>query len=199
MRGVVSRKIGGTPVALPPRLKAGPAAHGPDLSKLTLGPSDLTGSKTTHQGYSVDNDLHPVSEFERELSPAGPFAFIEATSALFASSSQARITSSLLIDTLASQQALKQTLGPEFGGIRITSLDSKPVRIGGASAALLVTLHLASGQNVSLSFEAVHAGKTMELLAVFAAPGKALGQNAIANLATTAGKRLEGHSTGLVA
>jgi hypothetical protein len=199
MKGVLTGKVGGTPVALLPKLKAGPPAHGPDLSKLTIGPSDLAGAKTTHQGYSVDNDLHPLSEFDRELSPAGSFAFIEATTALFGSASQARITSALLIDTLASKQALDQTLGPDFGGVRVKSIDSKVLRATGAPTALLVTLHLVSGEDVSISFEAVHVGKIMELLAVFGAPGKTLGQGALANLATTAGNRLDGHSTGPVA
>ncbi|HZC30471.1 MAG TPA: hypothetical protein VE261_03065, partial [Gaiellaceae bacterium] len=73
---VLAGRVSGRPVPLPGKAKAGPPAHGPNLAKMALAPSDLGAGTVGHEGYQVDTDLNPVSEYERELHPAGNFAFV---------------------------------------------------------------------------------------------------------------------------
>jgi hypothetical protein len=188
-------KMHGVPVPLPKRPKAGRAPNGPDLSKLTVGPTDLGSGKVVQQGYEVDNDLMPVSEFVRQMSPAGTFAFIETEVALFATEGQAKFTAALLIDTLASKQALREALGTNFGGVRVTKLTPTPVRLGGSAApnGLLVKLNLANGAQFTAAFAAVSSGRKMEFLTVFAGVGQELGTGSLQNLFRIASGRLAGH------
>ncbi len=199
---VRSGKVAGAPVPLPAKAKAGRPPHGPDLAKLTLGPADLGTAKVTHQGYELDNDLKPVSEYVRRMSPAGAFAFLESEVALFHTPAQARFTAALLIDTLASKQALRQSLGTNFGGVPVTNIIAKPVRIEGSDQpyALLITMKLANGTSFSAAFTAVHVDKAMEFMTVFATPGQTLHTAPIANVVKAAAKRLSGHvGPGIVA
>lgn len=191
---VLTGKITGPAIALPPVSKAGPPSHGPDLAKLAIEPGDLGSGTVTHQAYQLDNDLHPVSEYLRRMEPAGAFGFIESEVTLFLTAAQAKVTSALLIDTLASKAALAQTLGSDFGGVHITSIDAKPVKLGGADqpSALLITMHLQNGSSFVVAFAAVHVGKTMEFMTVFGPQGKPVEVSALANLAKVAASRLGG-------
>lgn len=65
-------RLHGKPVKLPPPLRAGPPAGGPDLSALAAKTSDLSPAATLkHQGYLVNRGV--ISAYEVEMSPAAPF------------------------------------------------------------------------------------------------------------------------------
>src|SRR5438128_1288834 len=89
---VLAGTVSGPPVTLPGKLKAGPPPNGPDLSALALRPSDLGKATVTHQGYQLDKDLTPISEYVRSMSPAGNFEFFEQEVALYHSPTEASFT-----------------------------------------------------------------------------------------------------------
>src|SRR5439155_5803635 len=99
---VLAGKVGGPPVPLPGRAKAGPPPNGLDLSALALRPSDVGRAKVSHQGYKLDTDLNPISEYERELSPAGEFGYLQEEVALFHSPTEASYTFGILGEGLSS-------------------------------------------------------------------------------------------------
>jgi hypothetical protein len=81
------------PVKLPPNLKAGPPRGGPDLSTLVLRTSDFAGQATVlDEGYGTPNGLS-LSEYERDMQPAGNFAALSQTIDWFPHANNATVMS----------------------------------------------------------------------------------------------------------
>jgi hypothetical protein len=85
----------GKPVKLPPVLKAGPPAGGPDLATLALTAPDFGGQATIlDQGYGTPSRLS-LSEYERDMQPAGNFAVLSQIIDWFPQANNATILSRL--------------------------------------------------------------------------------------------------------
>jgi hypothetical protein len=164
IRGVLSGQIKGSPVALPGKAKAGPPPNGPDLSLLTLSPADLGGGTVKQQGYRLDNDLSPVSEYARTMSPAGPFPVLQEQVALFHSATEAGYKFSVLASTLASSKALT-LFGPSNG---VTAYHPARVTVHGGdeSLAIRATVDLTGGRSVSEALILLRTGATTEFVVV---------------------------------
>lgn len=164
IRDVLAGRIKGPPVPLPGKTKAGPPPNGPELSLLTLSPSDLGGGTVTHEGYQLDKDLSPVSEYARTMSPAGPFPVVEEQVALFHSSTEASFTFSLLATLLESSNALK-VFGSSSG---ITSYRPSRVTVHGGDEARAVraTVGLTGGRTVNEALILIRTGATTQFLFV---------------------------------
>src|SRR5262249_29386865 len=103
-------KVAGPPVPVPGKVKPGPPPHGPELSVLALKPADLGAGTVVHQRYQLDPDLSPVSEFDREMSPGGAFAYLDEEVALFHSPTEASSTLRFLRTPIASLDLLLRLL-----------------------------------------------------------------------------------------
>lgn len=90
-RGVAG-KLHAKPVKLPPKQKAGPPPGGPDLSRLALQTTDISGTSTAFvHNYWVGGPLPPftVSEYRALFMPAGKFNFLEQQIQWYATANQA--------------------------------------------------------------------------------------------------------------
>lgn len=189
------------PVALPAKPKAGPPPRGPDLSKLALGAADFPSSKIVHQGYQVDTDLEPISEYDRQMAPAGTFADLDSQVALFRSPVDARYSSALVMAGIAAPSELKQQFGGTFGGVAVKAVSARPVAVkaGDGAQAVVVTIELANGVALEGVFVSVRVGSTVGLTTAFAPLGQKVGPRAVANVVTTVANRLERRSAAPVA
>jgi hypothetical protein len=164
VKGVLAGTIKGSPVPLPGKAKAGPPKNGPDLSLLTLTPSDLGGGSTKQQGYRLDKSLSPISEYARTMSPAGPFVYLQEEVALFHSSTEASYKFSVLAATLSSPNALT-VFGSASG---VTSYHPTPVTVHGGDEARAVraTVGGTGGRTVNEALILLRTGATTEFVIV---------------------------------
>jgi hypothetical protein len=162
IEAVLAGRIAGKPVALP-MAKAGPPAHGPDLKALALKPSDLSPAKVSSQGYRIDSDLDPVSEYDRSLGPGGGIASVQEQVALFRDVLQARFELAALRTTLTTAKGLADA-GLAGGGD--ASYHPHPVRVraGDQAFAVVGIDRLKNGQSISLAFVVIRMGRTLELV-----------------------------------
>lgn len=190
IRLVLSGKAGGRPVPLPPKPKAGPPPGGPDLAPLALTPSDLGGGKMTHQGYEIDTDLSPVSEYVRELSPAGPYLMVDQEIALLHSPTQATYAAAILTGAFGSDE-LAKLLGDSAGSGN-TSGKVTPVpavTAGDQTYAVKVTLRF-RGQSIDAGFIVMRVGRTLEIITVLSQPNSSIEPSQLNDLATKAASRV---------
>ncbi len=164
IRGVLAGRIKGPPVSLPGKAKAGPPPNGPDLSSLTLTPSDLGGGAVKQQGYRLDKDLSPISEYSRTMSPAGPFPVVQEQVALFHSATEAGYKYSVLASTLSSSKAL--TLFGSANGVTSYHPTRVTVHGGDEAVAIRATVGLTGGRSVSEALILVRTGATTEFVVV---------------------------------
>jgi hypothetical protein len=164
IEGVLAGTIKGPPVPLPGKAKAAPPKNGPDLSLLTLTPSDLGGGSTKQQGYRLDKDLSPVSEYARTMSPAGPFVYLQEEVALFHSATEASYKFSVLAATLSSPNAL-EVFGSASG---VTSYHPTAVTVHGGDEARAVraTVGGTGGRRVQEVLILLRTGATTEFVIV---------------------------------
>jgi hypothetical protein len=164
IKGVLAGTIKGPPVPLPGKAKAAPPKNGPDLSLLTLTPSDLGGGSTKQQGYRLDKDLSPISEYARTMSPAGPFVYLQEEVALFHSATEASYKFSVLAATLSSPNALA-VFGSASG---VTSYHPTPVTVHGGDEARAVraTVGGTGGRTVEEVLVLLRTGATTEFVIV---------------------------------
>jgi hypothetical protein len=77
LRLALGGRLHGSPVALPPALKAGPPPHGPKPSSLVLRTADLgQGSTVLHKGYVKPKgslDPNALSVYDQTLASSGSF------------------------------------------------------------------------------------------------------------------------------
>jgi hypothetical protein len=199
--GVLGGKVSGAPVALPAKLKAGPPPHGPNLEKMALTPSDVGSGRVEHQGYQVDSNLEPVSEYDRHMSPGGTFAILDSEVAMFHSPTEASYTEGFAIGGFGSPTEVKWVFGQSIAGVKITSVTSKEIAVHGGdeAKAVVVTIRLADGERVDVAFAGVRRGSVVDLLTVFAPIGRAVSASSLQNLVSIAATRLRGGHTGNVA
>ena len=166
IRAARAGRLRGRPVRVPPKPKAGPPARGPDPSKLVLRPADLGGGKVKKEGYTVGPERDALSTYDRQMTPAGSFPFLESEVSLFQSTDEARFIAAALGATFASPAAAKRELGPTIGGQRITGIhtETTPIGVPGASAATLVTVTVADRAALVFEFVVLRDGAAVELL-----------------------------------
>jgi hypothetical protein len=176
------------PVHLPAKTTAGPPPHGPSPAALALTPTDLGTGTVTQQGYQVDTDLNPVSEYERDISPGGTFKIVEDEVTRWQTPTQANYVLTLLSHIVGSGQTLSGALGSS-----VTSFQSKgvPVRSGDTSSALLGTAHLANGKSFNIGFVLIRIGSTVEFVTVGTSEGAHLLPSALTQLAAIATARVD--------
>jgi hypothetical protein len=188
--GVLSGRIAGPPVALPGKATAGPPPHGPELSTLTLKPGDLGSAKVVRQRYQVDEDLAPISEYDREMSPGGAFAYLDEEVALFHSPTEASYTLRFLGEAMASEQLVLR-----FGGLAGSDVASfRPRRVavqaGDEARAVIATVKLKNGAVLDEGFVILRFGSTTELISVGMPLGGRILPSALTELATVAAARV---------
>jgi hypothetical protein len=198
---VVAGKIKGAPVSLPPKLVAGPAPHGPDLSKLALSPADVGSGTVVHQGYQVDSDLEPISEYDRHMEPGGRFPILDSEVALFHSPTEASYSASFAVGGFGSPTEVRWVFGSSIAGVRVTSVATKgvPVSGGDEAKAVVVTIRLTNGHRLDLGFAAIRVGSTVDLVTFFSQLGQALAPTELRSVVKAAANRLAGHPHGPVA
>jgi hypothetical protein len=185
-------KLRGPPVPLPGKVKPGPPRNGPELSKLALTPADLGGNaRVQHQGYKLDKDLSPISDYDRDLSPAGPFADLEEQVELFHSPLEAGYTLSAVVAGFSSEALIKQ-FGAEFRSAHIASF--KVTRLpafqaGDEARAALATIRLTNGLTFNMGFVVVRNGSVLEALLATTRVGVRLLPSALTGLARLAAAR----------
>jgi hypothetical protein len=189
--GVLAGTVSGPPVPLPAKLRAGPPPNGPELSALALKPADLGRAAVTRQGYQLDKDLNPISEYARELSPAGDFAWLSEEVALFHSRTEASFTVSFLESALKTPGFLQAVSGKELKQAQIRSFTPAPVaiRAGDESRGVVAKVVLNDGRRVEEGFILVRIGRTTEFIVVVGSIGEPLRPSALGGLARTAARR----------
>ncbi len=170
MSGVLAGKITG-PMPPSPKQTSGPLAGGPNLEALALKPSDFVVATVASQGYRLDKDLDPLSEYQRTMQPAGVFTTLQEQVALFSDPIQAQFNVTLLERVLTSPAGLKasgfNTKGkPTFHPRRIT------VAAGDEAFAAMGAYRQHNGPAIVLGYLAVRTGRTMELV-IFGSPSTA--------------------------
>jgi len=180
---VLSGKLTGRPVRLPAPVKAGPPPQGPDLATLVLAPADLGQATVTHQGYQVDKDLDPVSEFAVTMAPAGNFASLDEELMLVHSPLEAAYTLAVLNAVLSRPGAFSD---PSFKSVAIHAV---PVSAGDEAHGSVVTIKLKNGKSVDEALVLVRRG-TLVALVTAAVAGQVL-PSAVTHLAGLAATRLK--------
>jgi hypothetical protein len=186
--GVLAGKVKGPPVQLPAKAKAGPPPQGPPLDRLTLRPRDVGGGTVKTQGYRLDKNLSPISEYERDMSPGGGFPFLEEQVALFHSPLEAGYAVSSIGKVLSSPNAGKLLAG--LSGVAFSSFHATKVSlgVGDESYGTIARVGLQSGQTIGEAFAEIRIGSTTEALIVGAVVG-AITPRALVRLAQAAVKR----------
>jgi hypothetical protein len=181
---VLAGRIGGPPVRLPARAKPGPPAHGPSLAAIALTPADLGSGTVDQQGYQVDTSLEPVSEYVRNMAPAGTLATLAEEVLLFRSPTQASYELALLSGILSSPQGWRQDAA-QGAGVK-AFLDPRSVTLAAAgdeSRNLLGTAVLSNGARFSLGFLFLRVGDTVEFVTFGSQVGAHLLPAAVVQLA----------------
>ena len=175
---------------LPGKAKAGPPPGGPNLEAMALRPADLGGGTVTSQGYRIDNDLDPVSEYERKIALAGPFAIVTEQVALFKTATQARFELTILADAFASKHPASA------GSFTLYQPRKVAVTAGDEARAVLVKTRQGKGPTLYLGFDLVRVGKTVELVTVALPATDKAAPSELAGLAVTVAARAGGRSGG---
>lgn len=162
--GVLAGRIAGPPVQLPGKAKAGPPKNGPKLTLLTLTPSDLGGGTVKQQGYRLDKNLSPLSEYVRTMSPAGPFVYVTERVALFHSATEASFAFSGLSSTLSSPSAM--TLFGPTNGVTSYHPTAVAVHVGDEATAVRATVGGTGGRTVNEAGVVIRVGASVEFLIV---------------------------------
>jgi hypothetical protein len=188
IEGVLAGRVNGPPVPLPGKAKAGPPPHGPPLDRLTLRPVDVGGGTVKSQGYRLDKDLSPISEYRRVMSPAGGLPYLNEEVALFHSPLEAGYAAATIGKVLVSPNAAK-LLGT-LSGTKFSSFQSKAVHlgVGDESYGVIARVGLPTGQKIDEGFAEMRIGSTTEAVIVGALPGTLKAQ-ALLRLAKAAERR----------
>jgi hypothetical protein len=169
--GVLAGRVNGPPVPLPGKAKAGPPPHGPPLDRLTLRPVDVGGGTVKSQGYKLDKDLSPISEYDRVMSPAGGLPYLDEEVALFHSPLEAGYAAATIGKVLEFPNAAK-LLGT-LSGTNFSSFKSRSVHlgVGDESYGVIARVGLRNGQKIDEGFAEMRIGSTTEAVIIGALPG----------------------------
>jgi hypothetical protein len=183
---VLSGRINGKPVPLTtrPAQKAGPPANGPALDALALSPSDVGGGNVTHEGYVVDKDFEPISEYVRSIVGATPFASIQEQVMYFHSAAEAGLVAATIDGVMRSSKAAKLMGVKDITSFKATPV---PVKAGDESHAVIARVRV-SGASVDEALVEIRVGRTMEFIAAAALPGR-ITSDAVVTLAQQAAQK----------
>jgi hypothetical protein len=181
---VLAGKVAGPPVRLPGPVQAGPPPHGPDLATLVLAPADLGQATITHQGYQVDKDLEPVSEFDVTMAPAGNFASLGEQVMLMHSPVEAAFTVAVLNAAFAQPGTFSD---PSFKSVDVKAV---PVSAGDEAYGSILAIALKNGSSVDEALLLVRSGALVALVTA-AVHGAAVLPSAVTGLASLAATRLK--------
>jgi hypothetical protein len=187
-------KLAEPPVPLPGKLKPGPPPGGPELSKLAVTPSDLGAGTVKQQGYRLDKDLTPISDYHRELSPAGAFAELDEDVELFHSPTEASYTLASVVDGMSSKGLIAKFAGSDLRAAHIASFDVRrlaPLHAGDEARAVLGTIRLEDGRAFNMGFVVVRRGSVVETFTAITAIGVRLLPSALSDLANIAAARTD--------
>lgn len=179
---VTAGRLTGRPTPLPAKLTAGPPPHGPDLEALTLAPADFVVAHVTGQGYAIDTDLEPISEYRRSLAPAGAFASLQEQVALFKDPIQATFEMAALRAALTTSGGLRKD---DFNAPGKPSYSPRnvPVDVGSASFASVGLYQPPSGRSLYLGYVVVRTGSILEIDIIASPSGSPIPDAALAELA----------------
>jgi len=187
---VVAGRNAGAPVALPPTVTPGPPPNGPELSRLAITTADLGPvSIVKQQGYDVDLDLKPVSEYTRSFTPAGLYVTLQEQVALFHSATEASYTFATLSAGMGSALVIGEV------GAKVTTLRRVPVHGGDEAAAVLVDFTL-KAVPIRMAIVVVRTGATTEMIWAGDRATMTISDASVQALASLAAQRA---ATGLVA
>jgi hypothetical protein len=189
---VLAGQIGGAPVVLPAKAKPGPPPGGPSLAAMALSPADLGSGTVESQGYEVGSSLDPVSEYDREMAPAGTLASVADEVLEFRTATQAHFEFALLSDVLASPQGWREEGGQAAGVESFVHATSAKLAAGDEARGLLGSATLGGGGSpFSLGFIFLRVGKTVEFMTFAAPAGDHLLPPAMSQLARLAATQAE--------
>ena len=132
---------------------------------MAIRPSDLGGGKVTRQGYQLDTDLMPVSEYVREIS-GSPFTTFEEEIQLFHSTTEADFNVSLLATALAVNQAPKNGKKAKPDEIAFEKMTKVAVSAGDEARGMLATVRFGDGTIVNEGFVLVRVGSIVAFVSV---------------------------------
>jgi len=169
--GVLAGRVAGSPVAVPPKAKAGPPPNGPPLDRLALTAAEVGGGKLEHEGYQVDEDLQPISEYARSFSPAVAFPFLSEEIALFHSDLEASYgiaAIGAIFGSPAAERFFKTFVGGTFSSFSSTRLS---LSAGDESYAGILHVGLPNGQKVDEAFILLRVGAVTDMIVAGGLPG----------------------------
>ena len=186
---VLAGKVAGPPVPVPGKAKPGPPPHGPELSALALKPADLGAGTIVRQRYQLDADLSPISEYDREMSPGGAFAYLDEEVALFHSPIEASYTLRFMSEAMASRDLVLRFGG--LAGSQIVGFEPRRVPLHGGDEArgVIATVRLKDGRTLDEGFVILRIGSTTEFISVGTAIGGHLLPSALVELTSIAADR----------
>jgi hypothetical protein len=160
VRGILAGSLRAQLVPLGSAAAPGPPPHGPALDRVAISAADAGGGRVVSQGYEIDRDFSPVSEYRRQLQPAGRFASLETTVALMHSSQEA----SFLLNTVYAG-ITSPAFAKRFGvpGFKATTVQ---VTAGDESRAVVADVTLQGGRRAFEAFVLVRVGPLFETVVV---------------------------------
>ena len=186
--GVLAGRVTGPAPILPAKAKAAPPPHGPNLEGFALMPTDFTIARVRSQGYTTDQDLNPISEYQRTMAPAGAFSSLQEQVALFRGPVQAAFEMAALRAALTTAAGLKKGgfngPGEPFYNPRVISVTG-----GAGSFATSGAFRSASGKNFTLGYVVVRVASTLEIDIVAGPAGVLLPDSAFQALVTATADR----------
>jgi hypothetical protein len=187
IRGVLSGRIRGAPVAVPGPLGPGPQPGSPNPMSLALTLADLGG-----HGSAAVEGFEPVgrgalSKYVRELSLAGPFERLSEQVIVYANATLARF----LMPASAGSGSAESMWRIYVPGNVTTAVKPRLVTIRDGSQARAVVGQLPgpNGRDIDAAFIVLRFGRTLEIIGVGASPGVRLQPSAIVRLAAIAARR----------
>ena len=171
---VEAGQIQGPPVTLPPKPRLGPPPGGPNLEALALGTVRLGGGTVTSQGYTNDTAFGPVSEYQRDFTPAGVFAGVEQRILQLSSLQEAMTEFTAFTRVFGSAQLLEQWGGLGGHGIASYSPKAFSLHVGDQSAVIEAAMQLTSGSKLDEGTVLLRVGSTLEVIIVATLPAPGL-------------------------
>jgi hypothetical protein len=187
IRGVLSGRIGGAPVAVPGPLRPGPPPGGPDPASLALTAGELGGrGPAAVQGYEPVG-RGALSKYVRELSLSGSLGRLSEQVIVYANATLARF----LMPASAGSGSAESMWRIYVPGD--AAMASRPrlvrLRAGSQARAVLGALPGPNGRGVDAAFIVLRLGRTMEIIGVGAALDVRLRPSAVARLAAIAARQ----------
>jgi hypothetical protein len=182
-------RLHGKAVKLPPALKKGPPAGGPDLASLALTSADLGQATLTSHGYKIDKQA--LSDYALELKPAGAFDDVSQEIEWYQSPNDAVFLAALGGAVLTNTFEL--IFAPPDFTTTVTPVDVSSVG-DNAQASIVSVTPKGSGAPIYLAVVILTKGQATDL--IFAGKQVPIQSSDVANLAHAAASHLDAGVTG---